>query len=87
VTAQLKTGAYLSILTRHPDDLLSYRQGMSSRQQRERMGGLGQASAFRSTEVEEGREGQSRRNAKAASEAASVPVVVGMEAGKGTDAA
>jgi hypothetical protein len=51
------------------------------------MGGLGQASAFRSTEVEEGREGESRRNAKAASEAASVPVVVGMEVGKGTDAA
>src|SRR5258706_9952592 len=68
VTAHFKTLGYLIRSTVHPDDHLSCEQQRLSETARTNGGGLGQASAFCSTEVEEGWEGQSRQNAEAASD-------------------
>ena len=69
VTAQFKMLECLIRLMVHPDDHISCEKRKLSETARTNGGWVEQASAFRSTEVEEGGKGQSRQNAEAASEA------------------
>jgi len=69
MTAQLKILECPVRLMVHPDDHISCEERRLSETARTNSGWVGQASAFRSTEVEERGKGQSRRNAEDASEA------------------